>query len=168
MDFVKAGEERDGDKDDDCFFAVADFELWGGGRDLVSLCTANSDNRRAHLWFDGHRSSRRAIRRANAQRPIGSPMRAERRRWKTSYLTGRNELQRPQRALHVRDVGFQIVEGTRDAVLELRRFLPRWTGRCNLVEGSHDCGRGVGAVLGLRFRLGSRFCVGVYFPCKAE
>ncbi len=27
LDFVEAGEEGDGDEDDDCFFAVADFEL---------------------------------------------------------------------------------------------------------------------------------------------
>ena len=30
LDFVEAGEEGDGDEDDDCFLAVADFELWGG------------------------------------------------------------------------------------------------------------------------------------------
>lgn len=29
LDFVEAGQERDGDEDDDCFFPVADFELWG-------------------------------------------------------------------------------------------------------------------------------------------
>jgi len=29
LDFVEAGEEGDGDEDDDCFFAVADFELGG-------------------------------------------------------------------------------------------------------------------------------------------
>ena len=28
LNLVKAWEERDGDEDDDCFFAVADFELW--------------------------------------------------------------------------------------------------------------------------------------------
>lgn len=28
LDLVEAWEERDGDEDDDCFFAVADFELW--------------------------------------------------------------------------------------------------------------------------------------------
>ena len=27
LDFVEAGEEGYGDEDDDCFFAVADFEL---------------------------------------------------------------------------------------------------------------------------------------------
>lgn len=27
LDFVEAGEEWDGDEDDDCFLAVADFEL---------------------------------------------------------------------------------------------------------------------------------------------
>ncbi len=60
LDLVETGKEGDGDEDDDCFFAVADFELWGGERDLVSLCTANSNNRRADLWLDGHRPSRRA------------------------------------------------------------------------------------------------------------
>ncbi len=30
LDLVEAGEERDGDEDDDGFFAVADLELWGG------------------------------------------------------------------------------------------------------------------------------------------
>ena len=29
LDLVEAGEERDRDEDDDCFFAVADFELFG-------------------------------------------------------------------------------------------------------------------------------------------
>lgn len=29
LNFVEAGEERDGDEDDDCFFAVADLELLG-------------------------------------------------------------------------------------------------------------------------------------------
>lgn len=32
LDFVEAGEERDGDEDDDCFFAVAHFELLDLGR----------------------------------------------------------------------------------------------------------------------------------------
>lgn len=37
LDFVEAGEERDGDEDDDCFFAVANFELLDLERDdLVS------------------------------------------------------------------------------------------------------------------------------------
>ena len=27
LDFVEAGEERDRDEDDDCFLAIADFEL---------------------------------------------------------------------------------------------------------------------------------------------
>lgn len=31
LNFVEAGEERDGDEDDDCFFAVADLELFGLG-----------------------------------------------------------------------------------------------------------------------------------------
>lgn len=35
LNFVEAGEERDGDEDDDCFFAVADLELFDLG-ELVS------------------------------------------------------------------------------------------------------------------------------------
>ena len=31
LNFVEAGEERDGDEDDDCFFAVADLELFDLG-----------------------------------------------------------------------------------------------------------------------------------------
>lgn len=36
LNFVEAGEERDGDEDDDCFFAVAHFELLDLGREFVS------------------------------------------------------------------------------------------------------------------------------------
>lgn len=36
LNFVEAGEERDGDEDDDCFFAVADLELLGFRKELVS------------------------------------------------------------------------------------------------------------------------------------
>ena len=32
LHFVKTGKKGDRDEDDDCFLAVADFELWGGGR----------------------------------------------------------------------------------------------------------------------------------------
>jgi hypothetical protein len=35
LDFVKAGEERDGDEDDDGFFAVAHFDLEEEGGMLV-------------------------------------------------------------------------------------------------------------------------------------
>lgn len=35
LNFVEAGEERDRDEDDDCFFAVADLELFDLG-ELVS------------------------------------------------------------------------------------------------------------------------------------
>lgn len=37
LNFVKAWEEGNGNKDDDCFFAVADFELCGVGRWFVSI-----------------------------------------------------------------------------------------------------------------------------------
>lgn len=37
LDFVEAGKERDGDEDDDCFLAVADFQLWVGERGFVSF-----------------------------------------------------------------------------------------------------------------------------------
>ena len=43
---------------------------------------------------------------------------------KEAHLAGRNELQRPECALHVRDVGLQIVEGVCDAAFELGRLLP--------------------------------------------
>ena len=84
------------------------------------------------------------------------------------YLTSRNELQRPQRRLHVRDIRLQIVEGICDAGLELGRFLPRRARRCDLVEGSHDYGRGVVAILELEFRSRSRFCVGVFNRRRAD
>ena len=64
----------------------------------------------------------------------------------SSYLASRDELQWPQRGLHVRDVGLQVVEGVCDTALELGRLLPRRARRCDLVEGSHDCGRGIVAV----------------------
>lgn len=31
LHFVETWEEGNGNEDDDCFFAVADFELWVGG-----------------------------------------------------------------------------------------------------------------------------------------
>jgi hypothetical protein len=38
LNFMEAGEEGNRDEDDDCFLAVADFELCGGeSADLVSL-----------------------------------------------------------------------------------------------------------------------------------
>lgn len=55
------------------------------------------------------------------------------------YLSCRNELQWPQRGLHIWDVGFEIVEGICDAGLEFRGTLPRWARRRNLVESGHDC-----------------------------
>ena len=52
----------------------------------------------------------------------------------SSYLTCRNELQWAQRALHVRDVGFELIEGGSDVGLDLGRFLPRWAVGRDLVE----------------------------------
>ena len=60
-----------------------------------------------------------------------------------AYLTSGNELQRPQRGLHVGDVGLQVIEGVCNARLELGWFLPRRARCCDFVEGSHDCGPGV-------------------------
>jgi len=40
-----------------------------------------------------------------------------------SYLTSRDNLQWPQRALHVWGVCFQVIEGARDLCLNLRRAL---------------------------------------------
>lgn len=38
---MEAGEEGDGDEDDDCFLAVADFELWGEERVLADMSFAS-------------------------------------------------------------------------------------------------------------------------------
>lgn len=84
------------------------------------------------------------------------------------YLTRRNELQRPQRGLHVRDIRLQVVEGICDTGLELRRLLPRRARCCDLVEGSHGCDREVVAGRELRFMVGSQFCVGAYDRRRAE
>lgn len=55
-----------------------------------------------------------------------------------SYLASRNELERPQRAAHVRDVGLEIIESSGDAGLDLRGALPRWAVGGDLVErGRH-------------------------------
>ena len=61
LDFVEAGEKRDGDKDDDCFFAVADFELWVGEREALLVCALPFvHNFRAILGGEGLSSGGRA------------------------------------------------------------------------------------------------------------
>lgn len=57
LDFVEAREEGDGDEDDDCFFAVADFELWGLERGRVSLCADISGSFVVGLEFDNRYGS---------------------------------------------------------------------------------------------------------------
>lgn len=52
----------------------------------------------------------------------------------SSYLTGGHELQWTQSALHVRDVGLELIQGGCDVGLDLRRFGPRWTVGSDLVE----------------------------------
>ena len=37
LDLVEAGEERDGDEDDDCLFAVADFELYINCQSVINF-----------------------------------------------------------------------------------------------------------------------------------
>lgn len=61
LDFVEAGKEGHGDEDDDCFFAVPDFELWVGETGIVSLCVCvlpvrNSCTERLALEIDSSRS----------------------------------------------------------------------------------------------------------------
>ncbi len=69
-----------------------------------------------------------------------------------SYLSCRYELQWAERALHVWDVRFQVIEGFGDVGLELRWTLARGAGRRDLVEVSHDCGVGMKVeAVGLRF-----------------
>ena len=60
--------------------------------------------------------------------------------WTAAYLTSRHELQGPERAFHVGDVGLQVVDRAGDAGLQLGRVLPRGAGGRNLVDVSHDCG----------------------------
>jgi hypothetical protein len=59
-----------------------------------------------------------------------------------SYLACRDKLQWSQRALHVGNVGLEVVECIGNAGLDLRGRLPRWAVRGDLVEGGrrHDGG----------------------------
>jgi hypothetical protein len=60
--------------------------------------------------------------------------------WLSSYLAGGDELERPEGGLHVRDVGLELVERSRDAGLDLRGLGPRGAVGRDLVEGllRHD------------------------------
>jgi len=61
----------------------------------------------------------------------------------SSYLAGRDELQRPESAAHVWDVGLELLECSCDLSLDLGRVLPRWAVGSDLVErGCHGCGVG--------------------------
>ena len=53
----------------------------------------------------------------------------------SSYLAGGDELERSQRALHVRDVGLEVVESIGDARLDLGGVLPRRAVGSDLVQG---------------------------------
>ena len=44
LNLVEAGEERDGDEDDNGFLAVADLELWVIGT-ILALCASDLRNR---------------------------------------------------------------------------------------------------------------------------
>lgn len=60
----------------------------------------------------------------------------------SSYLLGRDELQRPEGGLEVGSVALEIVQSTSDAGLELRGVLARGRGGGDLVElrgGHFDC-----------------------------
>lgn len=104
LDFMEAREEGHWDEDDDCFFAVADFELWVGEEgEAVSLRPANSKR----LWCDGkwHSKEQSSSRWTETARQSSARnkcfMIVER---NGPYLASRHELQRPQRGLHVRDI----------------------------------------------------------------
>lgn len=53
----------------------------------------------------------------------------------SSYLASGDKLQRAQSALHVGDVGLEIIESIGDARLDLGRVLPRRAVGGDLVEG---------------------------------
>lgn len=59
-----------------------------------------------------------------------------------SYLAGGDELQRPQGAAHVRDVGLELVDGIGDAGLNLAGVGARRRVGGDLVKGGgrHGCG----------------------------
>ena len=64
-------------------------------------------------------------------------------RWLSSYLAGGDELERPEGGLHVRDVGLELVERSRDAGLDLRGLGPRGAVGRDLVQsvgGHFGCG----------------------------
>jgi hypothetical protein len=60
--------------------------------------------------------------------------------WLSSYLAGGDELKRPEGSLHVRDVGLELVESSRNAGLNLGGLGPRGAVGRDLVEGllRHD------------------------------
>lgn len=53
----------------------------------------------------------------------------------SAYLTGRHELQRAKRRLHVWDVGLELVESGGNVALDLIWLSPRWTVGRDLVQG---------------------------------
>ena len=52
----------------------------------------------------------------------------------SSYLASGHELQGTQGALHVRDVGLELIESGRDVLLDLGGLGPRWGVGRDLVE----------------------------------
>jgi hypothetical protein len=60
--------------------------------------------------------------------------------WLSSYLAGGDELERPEGSLHVRDVGLELIESSRNAGLNLGGLGPRGAVGRDLVEGllRHD------------------------------
>lgn len=56
-----------------------------------------------------------------------------------SHLSGRDELQRPQRDLEIGGVGLEVVQGASDVGLQLGRVLPRRAVGGDLVD-THGCG----------------------------
>lgn len=73
-----------------------------------------------------------------------------------SYLTGRDELQRPEGSLQVLCVALQVEESTGDRGLQLGGVLPRRRVRGDLVDSSHYCRRATDSWL----------CCGCCLPCR--
>lgn len=117
LDLVEAGEERNGDKDDNGALAVADFELF---IEIVSVLFQNITNNHS----------------VSSTSEISGFYKSN-----NSYLTGRDELKRSQRRLEVWDVRLEFVEGSSNAGLQLRWVLPRRAVGSDLVEclSRHDC-----------------------------
>lgn len=112
---VPADEQGNRDEDDDSLAAMADFDLReyhvSPGSRNSGLCSSS---------WQRHVCDRRCL------TGLGHDI---------SYLSRAHELQRPEGALHVRDVGLELIQGSCDVGLDLGRVLPRRAVGRDLVEG---------------------------------